>query len=178
MCPSNTNPSNILLHNLWTIIDREKLYWSALKKYKITKCKMQNLEDLLRRDFIIRMLQNTSSLPLYIFNIDQNVIWAIFCALLNSWNLKNDFLENDWVARQGVVGFLNDVSMHNAYLIFVTKEFSCNFFLAGVNFYRFNAKIGIFDRFYAKKLRFFFTDLKRQIGVFWCKFYSPKILPV
>ena len=44
---------------------------------------------------------------------------------------------------------------------------SCKFFLAGVNFYRFNAKIGIF-----------FTDLTRKIGVFRCKFYSPKILPV
>ena len=30
----------------------------------------------------------------------------------------------------------------------------CKFFFAGVNFYRFNAKIGIFDRFYAKKWRF------------------------
>ena len=50
-------------------------------------------------------------------------------------------------------------------------------FLAGVNFYRFNAKNWHFDRFYVKKW-LFFTDLTRKIGVFRCKFYSPKSLPV
>ena len=87
---------------------------------------------------------------------------------------------------------------HTSYLSRASRVCPCKFFLAGVNFYIFNAKnwhfrqilrekvaiftdltrkIGIFDRFYAKKWRFF-TDLARKIGVFWCKFYSPKILPV
>ena len=50
-----------------------------------------------------------------------------------------------------------------SYLIFVTSTTSG----ARVNFYRFNAKKW-----------HFFTDLTRKIGVFRCKFYSPKILPV
>ena len=54
----------------------------------------------------------------------------------------------------------------------------CKFFLAGVNFYRFNAKNWHFQQILRKKVAFVFTDLTRKIGVFWCKFYSPKILPV
>ena len=64
---------------------------------------------------------------------------------------------------------------HTWYLLREPQVYPCKFFLAGVNFYRF--KIGIFKRFYAKKWRFF-TDSTRKIGVFWCKFYSPKILLV
>ena len=90
-------------------------------------------------------------------------------------------------------------SSHTWYLSRIPRIYLCKFFLAGINFYRFNAKnwhfrqilrekvaffftdltwkIGIFVRFYAKKWHFF-TDLTRKIGVFRCKFYSPKILPV
>ena len=53
----------------------------------------------------------------------------------------------------------------------------CKKKLPGVNFYRFNAKNWHFQQFLRKKLAFF-TDLTRKIGVFRCKFYSPKILPV
>ena len=53
-----------------------------------------------------------------------------------------------------------------------------NFFLAGVNFYRFNAKNWHFRQILREKVAFFFTDLTREIGVFRCKFYSPKILTV
>ena len=53
----------------------------------------------------------------------------------------------------------------------------CNFFLAGVNFYRFNAKSWHFRQILREKVAFF-TDLTRKIGVFRCKFYFPKILPV
>ena len=52
-----------------------------------------------------------------------------------------------------------------------------NFFLAGVNFYRFNAKNWHFRQILREKVAFF-TDLTQKIGVFRCKFYSPKILPV
>ena len=54
----------------------------------------------------------------------------------------------------------------------------CKFFLDGVNFYRFNAKNWHFRQILREKVAFFFTDLTRKIGVFRCKFYSPKILPV
>ena len=66
---------------------------------------------------------------------------------------------------------------HTSYLSRIPRIYPCKFFLAGVNFYRFNAKNWHFDRFYVKKW-LFFTDLTRKIGVFRCKFYSPKILPV
>ena len=48
-----------------------------------------------------------------------------------------------------------------------------NFFLAGLNFYRFNAKNWHFWQILRKKVAFF-TDLMRKIGVFGCKFYSHK----
>ena len=41
----------------------------------------------------------------------------------------------------------------------------------------FTRKIGVFCIFNAKNWRFF-TDLTRKIGVFGCKFYSPKIVSV
>ena len=53
----------------------------------------------------------------------------------------------------------------------------CKFCLAGVNFYRFSAKNWHFRQILREKVAFF-TDLTRKIGVFRCKFYSPKILPV
>ena len=55
---------------------------------------------------------------------------------------------------------------------------SCKIFLAGVNFYRFNAKNWHFRKILCEKVAFFFTDLTQKIGVFQCEFYSPKILPV
>ena len=57
------------------------------------------------------------------------------------------------------------------------EQRSCKFFLAGVNFYRFNAKNWHFRQILREKVAFF-TDLTRKIGFFWCKFYSPKILLV
>ena len=53
----------------------------------------------------------------------------------------------------------------------------CKFFLPGVNFYRFNAKNWHFWLILREKVAFF-TDLTRKIGVFRCKFYFPKIMPV
>ena len=44
--------------------------------------------------------------------------------------------------------------------------YSCKFFLAGVNFYRFNAKNWHFRQILREKVAFF-TDLTRKIGVFW-----------
>ena len=46
-----------------------------------------------------------------------------------------------------------------------------------VNFYRFNAKNWHFRQILCEKVAFS-TDLTRKIGVFRCKFYSPKILTV
>ena len=57
------------------------------------------------------------------------------------------------------------------------RQRPCKFFLAGVNFYRFNAKNWHFLQILREKVAFF-TDLTQKIGVFRCKFYSPKILPV
>ena len=56
-------------------------------------------------------------------------------------------------------------SSHTSYLSRIPRIYPCKIFLPGVNFYRFNPKnwrfftdstrkIGIFDRFYAKKWRF------------------------
>ena len=67
---------------------------------------------------------------------------------------------------------------HTWYLSREPRVYSCKFFLAGVNFYRFNAKNWHFRQILREKVAFFFTDLTRKIGVFRCKFYSPKILPV
>ena len=66
---------------------------------------------------------------------------------------------------------------HTSYLSRTPRTCPCKFFLAGVNFYRFNAKKWHFRQILREKVAFF-TDLTRKIGVFRCKFYSPKILPV
>ena len=57
------------------------------------------------------------------------------------------------------------------------RVYPCKFFLTSVNFYRFNTKNWHFRQILREKVAFF-TDLTRKIGVFRCKFYSPKILPV
>ena len=67
---------------------------------------------------------------------------------------------------------------HTSYLSQTRGRRPCKFFLAGVNFYRFDAKNWHFRQILREKVAFFFTDLTRKIGVFRCKFYSPKILPV
>ena len=64
--------------------------------------------------------------------------------------------------------------MHSSYLSREPRVYSCKFFLAGVNFYRFNAKNWHFRQILRKKVAFFFTDLTWKIGVFGCKFYSHK----
>ena len=66
---------------------------------------------------------------------------------------------------------------HTWYLSRAHERGSCKFFLAGVNFYRFNAKNWHFRQILREKVAFF-TDLTRKIGVFRCKFYSPKSLTV
>ena len=68
-------------------------------------------------------------------------------------------------------------NIHTSYLSRTRGLCPCKFFLAGVNFYRFNAKIWHFRQILREKLAFF-TDLTRIIGVFGCKFYSPKIVSV
>ena len=56
---------------------------------------------------------------------------------------------------------------HTSYLSREPWEFSCKFFLAGVNFYRFNAKNWQFTVYFVV-----------MYVLFRCKFYSPKILIV
>ena len=58
---------------------------------------------------------------------------------------------------------------HTSNLSRIPRIYPCKFFLAGVNFYRFNAKNWHFDRFYVKKW-LFFTDLTRKICVFGVNF--------
>ena len=57
--------------------------------------------------------------------------------------------------------------LHTSYLSRTPRIYSCNFFLAGVNFYRFNAKNWQFSVYFVVIYAFF-----------RCKFYSPKILLV
>ena len=70
---------------------------------------------------------------------------------------------------------------HTWYLSRTPRTCLCKFFLAGVNFYRFNAKNWQFTVYFAV-----ITQKNWQFSVyfvviyafFWCKFYSPKILLV
>ena len=68
------------------------------------------------------------------------------------------------------------VATHTSNLSRIPRIYPCKFSLAGVNFYRFNAKNWYFRQITRKSG--VFTDLTRKIGVFRCKFYSRKILPV
>ena len=67
---------------------------------------------------------------------------------------------------------------HTWYLSQTPQTCLCKKKLPGVNFYRFNAKNWHFRQILREKVAFFFTDLTWKIGVFRCKFYYPKILPV
>ena len=74
---------------------------------------------------------------------------------------------------------MKTLNAHTSYLSREPQVYPCKKNLASVNFYRFNAKNWHFRQILLEKVAFFFfTDLTRKIGVFWCKFYSPKILPL
>ena len=85
------------------------------------------------------------------------------------------------VPRLSGLGHLALPTLQNAYRLLSIPDICqgrhgrrpCKFFLAGVNFYRFNAKNWHFWQILRKKVAFF-TDLTRKIGVFGCKFYSHK----
>ena len=63
------------------------------------------------------------------------------------------------------------------YLLFVTDTTDGVCVKKIANFYRFNAKNWHFWQILREKVAFF-TDLTQKIGVFQCKFYSPKFLTV
>ena len=70
---------------------------------------------------------------------------------------------------------------HTWYLSWAPRAYPCKFFLAGVNFYRFNAKNWQFTVYFVvlTQKNWQFTVYFVVIYAFFrCKFYSPKILPV
>ena len=96
--------------------------------------------------------------------------WIPDCEILTS---KRQILDIVTIIN----GYGHNPHQHTSYLSRTHGRCPCKFFLAGVNFYRFNAKNWHFRQILREKVAFF-TDLTRKIGVFRCKFYSPKILPV
>ena len=68
-------------------------------------------------------------------------------------------------------------SNHTWYLSRIPRIYPCKFFLAGVNFYRFNAKNWHFRQILREKMAFFFTDLTQKIGVFGVNFILQKFCP-
>ena len=66
---------------------------------------------------------------------------------------------------------------HTSYLSRIPRIYPCKFFLAGVNFYRFNAKNWHFGQILREKVAFFFTDFTGKIGVFRLNFILQKICP-
>ena len=79
--------------------------------------------------------------------------------------------------KRGAMLWGKKTMLHTWYLSRIPRIYLCKSFLAGVNFYRFNAKNWHFRQILREKVAFF-TDLTRKIGVFRCKFYSSKILSV
>ena len=65
---------------------------------------------------------------------------------------------------------------HTSYLSREPGVYPCKFCLAGVNFYRFNAKNWHFRQILREKVAFF-TDLTRKIGVFGVNFIIQKFCP-
>ena len=64
-------------------------------------------------------------------------------------------------------------SCHTSYLSQEPRVYPCKFFLAGVNFYRFNAKNWHFRQILREKVAFL-TDLTQKIGIFRCNFFLQK----
>ena len=107
--------------------------------------------------------------------------FRILSFVVGPWNWDTDFIVH-------FVGLFNNQTLylsdkvgkspcHTSYLSRATRVYLCKFFLAGENFYRFNAKNWHFRQILCKKVAFF-TDLTQKNGVFQCKFYSSKNLSV
>ena len=64
-------------------------------------------------------------------------------------------------------GNIDSLNLSEEMCLASKQQCPCKFFLAGVNFYRFNAKIWQFSVYFVVIYAFF-----------RCKYYSPKILPV
>ena len=111
----------------------------------------------------------------------QNYLLALQYFVLFSNCFLLCLLSNNFDCSQIVFGWVCSPIffsvLHTWYLSRTPRIYSCKFFLAGVNFYRFNAKNWHFRQILREKVAFF-TYLTRKIGVFRCKFYYPKILPV
>ena len=56
---------------------------------------------------------------------------------------------------ESLLSFIADISFHTSYLSREPRVYPCKFFLAGVNFYRFNAKNWHFRQILRKKVAFF-----------------------
>ena len=92
----------------------------------------------------------------------------LFCQLLNRSFLMNSmfamfeiyqYFSVSFISTQGIMYQMKVASYqpwgHTSNLSRIPRIYPCKFFLAGVNFYRFNAKNWHFDRFYVKKWLFF-----------------------
>ena len=94
---------------------------------------------------------------------------------------RGSFPSNSWTMDMALskYKYTKGKLWHTSNLLRIPRVYPCKFFLAGVNFYRFNAKNCHFRQILREKVAFFFfTDLTRKIAVFRCKFYSPKNMPV
>ena len=86
-------------------------------------------------------------------------------------------LSPDILISRRLISPLTLCATHTWYLLREPRVYPCKFFLAGVNFYRFNAKIWHFRQILREKWAFFFTDLTRKIGVFGVNFILQKFYP-
>ena len=102
---------------------------------------------------------------------------TLFLKLLQEYNADGRIIGMHYSHSPFVLPFPK-ILYHTWYLSRTHGRCPCKFFLAGVNFYRFNAKNWHFRQILRKKSGFFFTDLMQKICVFRCKFYHPKILPL
>ena len=86
-----------------------------------------------------------------------------------------------WFVRKKVISeklwwtFVEKKDIHTSYLSREPRVYPCKFFLASVNFYRFNVKSWHFRQILREKVAFFFfTDLTRKICVFGVNFILQK----
>ena len=104
----------------------------------------------------------SSAMPLILFNI----VVAIPLLLLRLFSSCQETIFSESFLCMEIISPDPCGSLtYTSYLSRTPRTYSCKFFLAGVNFTDLTRKIGIFDRFYAKKWRFF-TDLTQKIGIF------------
>ena len=118
---------------------------------------VQNTKHRIRLKCCTIQLYSESQQFFQEWNVGGRTVWLVGRPILSHNTLT--YSESPFILDVTIV-----VTIHTSNLSRIPRVYPCKFFLAGVNFYRFNAKNWHFRQILSEKVAFF-----------RCKFYSPNI---